>query len=292
MAGRILVTGATGNVGLEVVRGLLSAGATVRVGAHNPTDAHDIFGESVEVVAFDFTNPATFSAAFADVERVFLVRPPSLSNVTRDIAPSIHAAIHAGVAHIVFLSIQGVEQNKVVPHYKIEQLLLALDVDYTFLRCGFFMQNLSTTHRAEIRDDGAIAVPVGNAKTSFIDVRDIAAVAVKTLTEDGHQRQIYTLTGDEALAYGQVAETLSTVLGRKIAYTNPSPVKFFWYQWRNHKTLGFAMVMTLLYTITRMGNAQSISEDVAQIIGRQPIRLAQFVQDYRVCWETPRSTTR
>ncbi len=280
----ILVTGATGNVGSEVAKGLLAAGQPVRVAAYNITQAREMFGDAPEIVPFDFTNPATFAAAFTGIERLFLVRPPALSNVDRDIAPAVQAAVDAGVQHIVFLSIQGVEQNKMVPHYKIEQLLLRLDVAYTFLRCGFFMQNLSTTHRAEIRDEDQVAVPVGQAKTSFIDVRDIAAVAVKTLAEDGHVGQIYTLTGAEALDYHEVAATLSNVLGRKIIYTNPSPLVFLWRQWRGGSKFAFALVVTALYTITRMGNAETVTGDVVRILGRQPIRLEQFAADYRAVW--------
>lgn len=285
MAWMLLVTGATGNVGSEVVRGLLAVGQPVRAAAYHTSEAREMFGDAPEIVPFDFTNPATFADAFVGVERLFLVRPPALSNVERDIAPAVTAAVDAGVQHIVFLSIQGVEQNKMVPHYKIEQLLSGADVAYTFLRCGFFMQNLSTTHRAEIRDQNAIVVPVGQARTSFIDVRDIAAVAVKTLTEDGHIGQIYTLTGAEALDYHEVAATLSNVLGREIRYTNPSPLLFLWRQWRGGSQFAFALVVTALYTITRMGNAKTISSDVSRLLGRQPITFARFAADHRACWE-------
>lgn len=284
MTNPILVTGAPGNVGSEVVHQLLADGHEVRVAAFDTVLARSAFGDSVQIVHFDFLKPETFAHTFDGVERMFLVRPPALSNVSRDIAPAIHAAISAGVRHVVFLSIQGVENNRVVPHYKIEQLLLKASVDYTSLRAGFFMQNLSTTHRAEIRDRAEIALPVGNAKTSFIDARDIAAVACRALTEDGHAGKSYTVTGAEALDYNQVVAKLSAELGRSIRYTRPSTPAFLLGQLKAGQKLGYALVVTALYTITRFGNAEAVTDDVAKVLGRPPISFNQFAADYRRCW--------
>lgn len=90
--------------------------------------------------------------------------------------PSMDAAKQAGVTHVVFLSLIGIENAKYVPHYKVETYLHKINLQTTFLRCSFFMQNLNTTHRKEIKERNEIFVPVGNAKTSFIDARDIGAV--------------------------------------------------------------------------------------------------------------------
>jgi len=238
----------------------------------------------MDIALFDFLKPETYATAFEGIKRLFLVRPPQLSNVERDIAPAIRAAVAAGVDHVVFLSIQGVGNNKVVPHYKIEQELLSVGVDTTFLRASFFMQNLATTHRAEIRDRDELALPVGRAKTSFIDVRDIAAVAIRALTDDAHRNRAYTLTGAEALDYYKVAELLSGVLQRPIRYTNPSAPGFFLRQLRSGSSAGYALVVTALYTITRFGNASTVTQDVPDILGRAPISFDQFARDYRDCW--------
>lgn len=280
----ILVTGAPGNVGSEVVGQLIAAGHPVRIAAFNPEAARAHFGDSVEIVHFDFLKPETFAATFHGIERMFLVRPPALSDVPRDIAPAIWAAVGAGVKQVVFLSIQGVENNKVVPHYKIEQAIVKTRIDYTFLRASFFMQNLSTTHREEIRDRNEIALPVGSARTSFIDVRDIAAVACRTLTETGHSGQKYTITGAEALDYDEVAAKLSTALGRSIRYTRPSAVTFLMRQLNDGRKLGYALVVTALYTLTRFGNAKTVTTEVTKILGRPPISFDQFVTDHRQAW--------
>ncbi len=283
MNAKILVTGAPGNVGSEVVKELMGK-AEFRVGAYHVESAKQAFGDEIDCVRFDFLDPTTFAATFQGIEKMFLVRPPALSNVTRDIAPALNAAKAAGVRHIVFLSLQGVENNRVVPHHKIEQLIREMGFVYTFVRASFFMQNLSTTHRAEIRDHNEIAVPVGKAKTSFIDVRDIAAVAARALLENGHENMCYTVTGSEALDYFQVAETLSTTLGRPIRYTHPSVLKFFRQQLATGSKLGYALVLSGLYTITRFGNAKEVTPVVQNILGRPPITFKQFVTDYRASW--------
>ncbi len=282
---RILVTGAPGNVGTEVVKELQVLQADFRVGARNVAKAHAQLGADVDVIAFDFLKPETFPAAFADAQSLFLVRPPALSNVERDIAPAVRAAVAAGVSHVVFLSLQGVENNRVTPHYKIEQLILELSVPYTFLRAGFFMQNLSTTHQAEIRDHDQILVPAGQAQTSFIDVRDIAAVAATVLTQPGHTHKTYTLTGAHALTYNEIASMMTAVLGRKITYINPSILRFIRYQKAQGNTWGYVLVLTALYTITRFGNAKEVTPDVAQLLGRSPISFEQFVRDFAGAWQ-------
>ena len=280
----ILITGAPGNVGTEVVRQLREHAVPFRVGAFAPDTSDFVSDTTMEVVHFDFLQPHTFEFAFAGIQCLFLVRPPNLANVQRDIAPAIQAACTSGVEQIVFLSLQGVEKNRMVPHHKIERLIVDSGLHYTFLRASFFMQNLSTTQADEIWDRDEIALPVGQAKTSFIDVRDIAAVAVRTLTESGHENRKYTLTGNEALDYQQVAAKLSAVLGRPIRYTNPSLVSFVWRQLRAGRSLEYALVVAGLYTITRFGNAEKPSPDVEGILGRSPITFDQFAQDYSACW--------
>ncbi len=149
------------------------------------------------------------------------------------------------------------------------------------------MQNVSTTHRNEIRCENVIAVLVGQAKTCFIDTRDIAAVAVRMLTEDAHANKAYTLTGGEALDYYQVADILSAVLQRQVRYTDPAVPVFLWRQIASKQLPGFALVVTVLYTLTRFGLAQQCTPELAQVLGRAPITLRQFAADYAEVWQPP-----
>lgn len=281
---KILVTGATGNVGSEVLRLLLSHDCHVCAAVRNPDKAQQILGNNIHCVPFDFTNPDTWASAFEGVNKLFLVRPPALANVRRQIAPALNAAKQAGVEHIVFLSLLGAERNRVVPHAKIERYIEQLDIPATFLRASFFMQNLNTVHQEDIKTRGELFMPAGNGKTSFIDVRDIAAVAVRALVEDGHQHQAYALTGREALTYYEVADIFTEVLGKKIRYTNPSLLKFIWQMRHRGLSLDFILVMAAIYTTARLGLAGNVTPDVEQLLGRPPLTMQQYVEDYRKFW--------
>ena len=280
--GAILVTGATGNVGAEVVRLLRECGQPVRAAVRDRSRAR--FGDGVEVALFDFAHIETFSAALSGVDRLFLVRPPDITDVARYFDPFFAVARAAGVRHVVFLSLLGAEQISIVPHRRIEERLEASELDWTFLRASFFMQNLSTTHRDEIRERDVIAVPAGRGKTSFIDVRDIAAVAVEALTTPGHAGRAYPLTGGEALDYAEVAHILSAVLGRPITYTNPSIPAFLLDTRRRNMPLAFALVMLGIYATARFGKAGLVTDDTARLLGRPPITMRQFAVDNRECW--------
>ena len=292
MSSPILVIGALGNVGAEVIKQLLASGGAWIPSKSNRVRAADRvkekiieqFGGSVEAVRFDFTDPKTYEATFKDVEKMFLLRPPHITNIKRDMVPAIDAAKRAGVKHVVFLSLIGIENAKYVPHYKVETYLQEVGLQTTFLRCSFFMQNLNTTHRKEIKEHNEIFVPVGNAKTSFIDARDIGAVAAVALTQAGHANKNYDLTGSEALDYWQATKILSEALGREIKYKNPNPLYFFFETMRRGTPFMFALVMTGLYTSTRFGMAEPITDAVEKLTGRKPITFREYANDYKESW--------
>jgi len=276
----ILVTGATGNVGAEVLKILVTAGARVLAAARSGDTK---VPSGAEIVRFDFREPGTFSA-FQGVQRVFLMRPPEMSDARRDLGPAIEAMKAAGVQQVVFLSLLGAEKNPVVPHRAVEKLLLESGMDWVFLRPSFFMQNLSTTHRDDIKERGDVFVPAGNGRTSFIDVRDIAAVGAKALLE-GHRNVAYPLTGDEALTYDDVARELSLALERKITYSNPSAFRFY-RAWRARgKPTPFILVMIAIYTTAKLGLAAKITDDTRRLLGRPAITFRQFAHDEQRAWQ-------
>ena len=284
MTDKILVTGAFGNVGAEVVKQLQIGGSAIRAADINVERMKNCFGDSIELVEFNFAKKETYHPTFDGIEKMFLMRPPQISNVKRMMYPALDAAQAAGVKQVVFLSLIGIENMKFVPHYKVEKFLINSPMSWTFLRSNFFMQNLNTTHRLEIRNHNEILVPAGRARVSAIDVRDIAAVAATTLTQPGHENKAYNLTGSEALDYWQMSKILSEVLGREITYRNPSGIRFL----LNHLMRGtpplFALVMLGLYTSTRNGMAAPVTDEVTRIIGRMPLSFRQYVQDYSDAW--------
>lgn len=280
----ILVTGALGNVGAEVVKHVLAKGGRVRAADIDVRKIKERFGDSVEAVRFDFTDSTTYATTFQGVKKMFYMRPPHLTNIQRDMNPSMDAAKQAGVTHVVFLSLIGIGNAKYVPHYKVETYLRKINLQTTFLRCSFFMQNLNTTHRKEIKERNEIFVPVGNTKTSFIDVRDIGAIAALALTEEGYAGKNYDLTGSEALDYWEAARIMSEVLGHKIVYRNPNPFYFLIETIRRGTPFMFALVQMGLYTSTRFGMAENITREVKNLTGRKPILFRQYVIDYKDNW--------
>ena len=277
---KIVVTGATGQVGMHLVNLLEHSSHEVILAKRSPRTTDN---RSIQEVWFDFEQPDTYAPALKGADKLFLLRPPAVSNVKRFISPVIDAAKEAKLTHIVFLSILGVQQNSLVPHHAIEKYILSSGIAYTFLRASFFMQNLSTTHRFDIKHHNEIFLPAGRGKTSFIDTRDIAAVAARALTESGHENRAYTLTGSEALDYFEVAEIFTQVLDRTIVYANPSVFQFIYRNW-SKVSLPFLLVMVGIYTTVRWELAEQVTDETSQLLGRSPITLDDFVRDYRDCW--------
>jgi nucleoside-diphosphate-sugar epimerase len=153
------------------------------------------------------------------------------------------------------------------------------------LRCGFFMQNLNTTHRTDVVEHNDLFVPAGGSRTAFIDARDIGAVAARVLTEDGHEGQAYSLTGSEALTYHEVAAIMSEELGRPITYSSPSLAAFARRMRRRGHSWSYVGVMEGVYLTTRLGMAATVQPDAAALLGRRPITMWQYVRDYSHLFE-------
>ncbi|MBN1243441.1 MAG: NmrA family NAD(P)-binding protein [Spirochaetales bacterium] len=281
----ILVIGALGTVGAETVAALLRRGVRPRAAGTDPSRVEKRFGDAVEPVRFDFGASETFEAAFAGISSMFVLRPPHISNPKRDMYPALEAARKAGVRRVVFLSLIGIEDNKLVPHRAVEDFLERSGQERVFLRCSFFMQNLGGVHRAEIRDRDELFLPVGDAKTSFIDARDLGEIAAKALVEIGTGDAAWDLTGSEALDYHEVARVFSRELGREIRYRNPSPLAFFLRRLGAKEPFLFALVTTWLYANTKRGMAARVTGEAERLLGREPFTLAEYVRDHRGLWD-------
>ena len=283
--GKILVTGATGNIGRYVVNELVQKGESVIAGVINKDQAQDVLNHVCEIQEFDFLNAETFLKALQGVDRIFLMRPPALANPKADMLPFLAAAKKAGVTKICFVSLVGVEKNPMVPHRKIEEMIKELDFNYVFLRPSFFMQNLNTTHVTEIKERHELFIPVGKALTSFIDTRDIALAASIVLCDETRINQTFTLTGSQAISYEEVATILSRVLNRQITYKNPSLLAFRKEQLRRGTKKEFANVMTMLYLMTKLGTAKLVTDELENLIQRKPITFEQYAKDHQQYWQ-------
>ena len=280
--GKILVTGATGNVGAEVVNALKLANQKTISAVVMHEDLKKF--PTNKAVVFDFANSNTWEPALKDVDRVFLMRPPAIGDVKTYLFPFIDLALKKGIKHIVFLSLQGVSFNPLTPHFKVEKYLMRKKAPYTFLRPNFFMQNLSTFYKDDIAKNDEIFLPAGKGRTAFVDVRDIGAVAADVFTESDHIGMAYTLSGSRSLDYYEVAEILSSELGRTITYQNPSVEEYVERLRVNGSPEEFIKVQKMLYFVVRHNFSSGTKSDITKLLGREPITFKQFVHDYAHVW--------
>ncbi len=277
---KVLITGASGNVGKYVAQELLKMGEDVVVAGTDPKKLNKLFGDEVKSVELDFTNHETFDSALSGIDRVFLMRPPHLGK-PEDLYPFIDAVKKKPIKLLSFLSLMGVEKNTIPPHHKIEKYIEALDIPFSHIRPGFFMQNVSGIHSIEIKENDTIFVPAGRSKTSFIDASDIGLAIATVLHEpEQHKKSAYTITGSVALDYYQVAEIISEVTGRKITYAKPGYLRYR-NHYINHRGLdkGYVNVTVALYFMTRMGTAEATTDEFFKLTGKKPKTFEEFARE-------------
>lgn len=285
--GKVMVTGALGNVGGYVVKHLLQNGQEIVCADINVDALHAKFGDQTTNTFFDFTDSSTFSNALTDVDRVFIMRPPHLGK-PEDLKPFVEALKTKGTMKLVsFLSLIGVEKNPVPPHHKIEKYIEQAGLPYCHIRPSFFMQNISGIHAFEIKHFNRIVVPVKNALTSFIDAEDIGEIIAKVLCEpEKHQNLGYSITGPEAIDYFEAAKVLSEELGRPITYANPKPSlsKNYWIKIRGLDK-EYSTVMGMLYMMTRMGTAKKVTTVFEDVVGKKPQTFREFARKNLSAWQ-------
>jgi uncharacterized protein YbjT (DUF2867 family) len=214
----ILVTGATGTVGRQTVSQLLAAGAPVRALARHPEAAH--LPGDVDVVGGDLSDPDTLAPALEDVEAVFLVWPFT----TTDGAPAVLDAVERETRRLVYLSSAGGQQPDPVGmfHADMERLIEDSKLEWTFLRPSGFASN-TLMWAGQIRGDGIVRWPYGAAARSLIHEADIAAVAVRALTEEGHHGAKHILTGPGLLTQAEQVRTIGEVIGSPARWEDVPP---------------------------------------------------------------------
>lgn len=284
---KILVTGASGNVGRNIVHFLSNVNQNViAAGTHSNSLAQQ-FRANIECRFLDFSKQECFEDALRDIERIFIMRPPQMGK-PEDLMPFIeYMKKKDKVKFIVFLSLIGIEKNPMPPHHKIEKYIVQSEIPYCFLRPSFFMQNLSGVHGFEIKHFDTIAVPVGKAFTSFIDAEDIGEIAAKILSEpDKHQCRAYDLTGPEAIDYYEAAKIFTEELNRDITY-RALPSRLMLNYWIKIRGLDaeYAKVMNMLYRMTRMGTAKRVTDDFEKVMGKKPHDFRTFVRRNQEVWE-------
>jgi len=277
----IFITGATGNVGIAVLEALKNLNMSFEIYA----GIRDLKKEKVilerfnlKTMPFDFTDINTFKPALAQCDILFLLRPPNISDVKQFFNPLIETAIQCGVTHIVFLSVQGVEKSTIIPHHKIEKLIVESKIPYTFLRPAYFMQNFTTTLRNDLIVNKRIFLPAGKAKFTVIDVIDIGKVAARILTKtNNHVDKSYELTNREKLTFGEMTEKLSKGLNMTIQYESPNLIKFFLVKRKEKMPVILILVMIMLHYFPRFQKEPNITDWVKKITDDEPKTFDEFV---------------
>jgi len=277
----ILITGAAGNVGMEVIKSLNKIDHTFEIyaGVFNvEKDRPKLRDYKLNVLHFDFTDVATYKPALDNCDILFLLRPPQLSEVKKYFKPFIDLAVSCDVKHIVFLSVQGVEKSKIIPHHKIEKLIAESKIPYTFLRPAYFMQNFTTTLHTDLVQHHSIFLPAGNAKFTLVDVTDIGKVAAKILTEpEKHLNKSYELTNHEKLSFGEMAEKLSKGLNMEIKYESPNLFRFFMVKRKEEMPTMLILVMIMLHYLPRFQKEPETTDWVKKIINDDPKTFTEFM---------------
>lgn len=278
----ILITGSTGKIGQHLIDALQAKGVAFKALARSEASAAALAAKNVVVVRGDLTDPVSFKAALAGVDTLFLLSSSADPYVQE--APALAISKAAGVKKIVKLSVNGASADASNPflrgHGRVERLLEESGLAWTFLRPSFFMQNWVVYNAPGIAAGQPVYANAGEGRMGMIDTRDIADVAVVTLTEPGHEGRIYDLTGPEPLSYAQVTAKLSALLGREVAYV-PVPDQAAYQAIQGMgMPADYAWALVTLNQGVRRGFADAATQTVELVTGHPARSLDSFLAEH------------
>ena len=286
---KVLVTGATGTVGSELVKALLQRGAGVRAFTRKQPKP-GTFPGAVELALGDLTDPVSVAEALKGVDALFLL----IGSVADELTQALTAyglAKKAGLKHVTYLSVFKADQFLEVPHfaakYAVEQAIRVGGMPYTILRPAYFLQN-ELRLKAVLAGPGVYPVPAGNQGLAVVDVRDIAEAAAISLTQPGHQGKTYDLVSSELLTGPAAAATWSKLLGKKITYAGHGDFDGFEAQLRNTGMPSWIAydlrVMFQGYVERGFSNTEDQTARVAALLGHQPRTYCSFAAELAKEW--------
>jgi uncharacterized protein YbjT (DUF2867 family) len=280
---KILVTGATGTIGKEVVRALRAKNLAVRAGARTPEKLEALKKLGAEVVALDFNDAASVQAAFQGVDRVFLLTP-FVEDPTPLAKDAIAAAKKAGVRFILRMSAAGADANAPVrlprEHGIIENLVKDSGIPWAVIQPSFFMDNFINYSGDSIKGQGAVYGASGTGKVAYVSSADVGAVAAEILASpEKHASKTYVITGGEAVTDEEAVRTISEVLNREIKFVN-MPAKDYEAALRSFQLPGWQVdgMLFLESMVKAQGWAAATATTVKDITGRDPERLRSYFE--------------
>ena len=273
-----LVVGASGTVGKELVK-LLTEG-----GHHVARATSKREGLAPDQVHLDLVGGTGIKEAFAGVDRAFLLSPPGYTNQHQLLAPLIEQSKAASLSKVVLMTAMGANAFEASPMRQAELALEKSGLAYNIIRPNWFMQNFNSYWLQGIRSANKISLPVGQAKTSFIDARDIAATASALLQTDEFSNRDFDLTGPESLTHGQVAGLISEATGKAITFEDSTPEALLSQLDKAGLPRDYAEFLVMILGALKQGHAERRTDAVQAITGRAPIAFAQYARDYRAAW--------
>lgn len=286
MSQPILVIGASGTVGSEIVRVLKAEGRSVRTTTSKPTQG--VGGKPASEANKVHVNLATgegLDAAFTGVDRAFFLSPGGYADQYAILAPLIAKAKAAGLKKVVLMTAAGVESADGAPMRRAELDLIASGVPYNIIRPSWFNQNFVNFWGHGIKTANEIALPVGDGKAGFIDSRDISAVAAKLLTDDSRNGQEFTLTGPEALNHTEVAAIIAEATGKPVTFKDISPDELRPGLLAAGLPADYVELLLVLLSYIKAGYTGTLTGSVQEILGRAPRDFKSYAKEFAASWK-------
>ncbi|MFE5813435.1 NmrA family NAD(P)-binding protein [Streptomyces sp. NPDC056479] len=268
-----LVIGATGTTGRRVTAGLVAEGHRVKAAGRSATPM-----EGAEAVRFDWNEPATWDEALDGVDRAYLIPPIGSSDPAAVMLPFLRKARARGVRRAVLLSSSAIPAGGPAVG-QVHEALPGLFEEWAVLRPSWFMQNFAglTPHARGIRDEGAILTASGDGRVAFIDAEDIAAVAVRALTDGQAPDTDLILTGPQTLSYDDVAAIITEITGRPVVHKRLT-FEELRDRWAAEIPLEFATMLAGMDRAIAGGAEDRTSDTVERLTGRPPGTFRAFVE--------------
>lgn len=269
---KILVTASTGNIGLPLSKALHRKGIHFTAATRDAEKAKKEFGFDTDTVHLDFKDPSGFSQALEGKELLFLCGPSATPGAQELLKPLVEEARAGGVRHVVF----------VASYPGLMEMIEKSEMNHTFLKANFFMQNFEMYQTEDIRNRNQIFLPTGSGKAPFIHTRDIGESAAAVMENpEAYEGETIYLTGPESMDHYNAADIFSEVLGRKITYKDPDDDEYR----KEMKERGFSEeyieAMIAVFGKIKKGQVATFSDGVEDVTGSKPATLKEYVEENR-----------
>lgn len=274
---KILIIGASGTVGSEVVNLLRNNG-------HDVLESTSRSVTKENQIQLDLVTGEGVKKAFDLSDRVFLISPPGYADQYAILSPLIQEAKRQGLKKVVLMTAMGANADESSPFRRTELELENSGLQYNIVRPNWFLQNFNTFWLKEINEQRKILLPTGDAKVSFIDARDISEVVAKLIVDDNYSNKAFDLTGKEALDHHQVAKVISSEINEDIIYEDIDPSLLRERLLNAHLPKDYVDFLLTILGFLKEGYNERVTQDVKNILGREPRDISDYVKDYKEVW--------